>query len=567
MNLLRLLKLIWSTLIYISFNHKNISLNVSFYSSPDNPIIQTNSGKIKGQLAETIYGDKYYYFDGVPYGQPPVGENRFKAPRPILKWSGIKDCTKQPNKSLQFNGRVNEVQGSEDCLYLSINVKKLHTHPKLPVMVYLHGGGFNGGDSTRRAWGPDYFMMKDVILISVGYRLGALGLTKFNDKSLEVPGNCALLDAVLALQWIQDNCLCFNGDPENITLFGHSSGSHMVHMLMQTPITKDLFHKAILLAGFHMDLFPHPKWQYRLAKKLGYAGQEDDEKSLCDFLSKMEASNLVNFDIFTEEEKQLFEIIKMYPCWPTMDDSIITQNPAIAQRSAWSNNIPLMMGSTSTEALAQYKKFHNNPETYEMFKKNPRLLLADNLKTLQDEQLIRKLCNKIKDIHFGDKEVTVANFQLALMNESYNMIYHNEHRLIQSRLKYASAPTYVYRFDFDSPYFNFYRQRFCGPDVRGVGHVDELGYIFLLPDAYKLEANTPEYQCIVQMIETFYSFAKNSDPNNRHLQPAHWEPVQHKSVPYCLNIGYDRTVFMPWPEYEKCCARDEVYKMTDIVLY
>ncbi|XP_073820600.1 esterase B1-like [Musca autumnalis] len=435
-------------------------------------------------------------------------------------------------------------------------------------MVYLHGGGFNAGDSTRRAWAPDYFMMKDVVLITVGYRMGAMGFTKFSDKSLGVPGNCGLLDAVLALQWISDNCHYFSGDPENITLFGHSSGSHMVHMLMRAPIAKGLFHKAILLAGFHMDPFPHPKWQYRLAKKLGYEGREEDEKALCQFLTNVDASKLLNFDVFTEEEKQLFEIISFYPCWPTMDDTIISENPAIAQRSAWSNNIPIMMGSNSTEALAQYKKFHDDPKTYEMIKRNPRLMLPDNLKTLKDDKLIRELASKIKELHFGDKNMSIENFDLAIMNESYNMIYHDEHRLVQSRLKYATAPTYLYRFDFDSPFFNFYRQRFCGPNVRGVGHVDELGYIFLLPDAYKLDTNTPEYKCIVQMIETLYAFAKNSDPNNHLLQPAHWEPLQRNSVPYCLNIGYERTEFIPKPEYEKCCARDEIYNnLTDIVLY
>lgn len=149
------------------------------FSTPDNPIIQTKTGKVKGQLIESIYGDKYYYFDGIPYGQPPVGEYRFKPPRPVLKWPGIVDCTISPNKSLQWNWRLKEVQGSEDCLYLNVNVKKLDAHPKLPVMVYIHGGGFNGGDPTRRAWAPDYFMMKDVILITVGYRLGAMGKIDF----------------------------------------------------------------------------------------------------------------------------------------------------------------------------------------------------------------------------------------------------------------------------------------------------------------------------------------------------------------------------------------------------
>lgn len=141
----------------------------------ENPVVQTTSGKVRGQLTEAVYGQKYYYFDGIPYAQPPVGAQRFRAPQPVLKWPGIMDCTKSPNKCLQWNRKVNEIQGSEDCLYLNVNVKNLDSHPPLPVMVYIHGGGFNTGDPTRRAWSPDYFMMKDVVFVTIGYRLGVFG--------------------------------------------------------------------------------------------------------------------------------------------------------------------------------------------------------------------------------------------------------------------------------------------------------------------------------------------------------------------------------------------------------
>lgn len=358
---------------------------------------------------------------------------------------------------------------------------------------------------------------------------------------------------------------------------------------MQTAASKDLFHKAILLAGYHMDELKYPRFEYRLAKHLGYTGHPGDEKSLLGFLTQVDGSKLVNFDIYTQEEKSLFEILAMFPCFPVVDDVIIHKNPAIALRSAWSNNIPLLMGSNSLESLGKYKKFRYDTNTYELYKKQPKHLLHLNLKTLTDEKLQLELAKRVKNLHFGDKDLNTESYESAILvielrysflfhyeskvntcyffqNDSYNTIYHDQHRMLQSRLKYATAPTYVYRFDFDSAFFNFYRIRFCGPDVRGVGHCDELGYIFHLPDAYKLDRNTPEYRCIVQMVETLYMFARRSDPNNHIIQPAHWEPVQRDGVPLCLNINYESTKIIPLPEYEKCCALDEIYKMTDMEL-
>lgn len=137
--------------------------------------MNTTTGSVRGRSAETVYGHSYFYFDGIPYAKPPLGELRFRETVEVPKWSGIKDCTQSRSKCIQWNRRVNEIQGSEDCLYLNVNVKKFNSNQGLPVMIYIHGGGFNTGDASRNAWGPDYFMMKDVVLITVGYRLGMLG--------------------------------------------------------------------------------------------------------------------------------------------------------------------------------------------------------------------------------------------------------------------------------------------------------------------------------------------------------------------------------------------------------
>ncbi|XP_075147107.1 uncharacterized protein LOC142221315 [Haematobia irritans] len=534
--------------------------------SMENPIIQTTCGKVRGKLAENMYGYKFYYFDGIPYAQPPVGEKRFRAPVPVYPWPLIKDCTKSPNKCLQWNRRIKKIEGSEDCLYLNISVRQLNPRPLVPVMVYIHGGGFNTGDATRRAWAPDYFMMKDVVFITIGYRLGMFGFAHFKEKPSNVADNCGFLDIILALKWIRDNCKSFNGDPDNITLFGHSSGSQTTHMLMQSPLCKGLFHKAILLAGYSMDFHFTLRFEYRLAKTLGFEGSEDDQKALCEFLTNVDANKLVNFDVLTGEEKMLYPSNNIFPVWPVQDDIVIAKDFVLAQINAWSNSIPVLMGSNSSESLMLLQILKGNDKMFEMFKKVPKLMVPTSLRRLDDQEIIQELANKIKEIHYGDKELCAANYECGVEVESYSM-YHEQHRLIQSRAKYATAPTYVYRFDFDSPTFNFYRNRFMGLGAKGVGHCDELGYIFVLPDTYKTDTKTPEYRCIEQMIETLYTFARTSDPNNPILQPAYWEPIKAGTVPQVLNINYEWTKSIPQPEYEKCCARDEAFKILNKDLY
>lgn len=258
----------------------------------------------------------------------------------------------------------------------------------------------------------------------------------FANKSIDVPGNCGIKDIILALKWIKANCTRFNGDPENITLFGHSSGSTTVHILMQTHITQGLFNKVILMAGYNMTLPTEPKLEYRLAKHLGFDGKEDDEMEVYNFLSQVEASELLNFDIFTVEEKMQYENIQIFPCIPRMeayssDSAVIFLDPVIAQRSTWTNSIPIMMGCTSNEALAFTNKFKDSEDKYIQFKLNPKYMLPSTFQSVGDEKLLREMGKRMQELHFGDRELTSKNYNcgvevimmLLLFKRFYNDIY------------------------------------------------------------------------------------------------------------------------------------------------
>ncbi|XP_050340071.1 esterase B1 [Bactrocera neohumeralis] len=524
------------------------------------PIVSTASGKLRGQL--------YYSFDGIPYAKPPLGKLRFKSPQPVEPWLGVRDCTICSPKCMQSNRSNGAIEGNEDCLYLNIFTKKPRSTKPLPVLVYLIGGAFTTGDASRNSWGPDYFMMKDVILISIGYRLGALGFLSFPEPELQVPGNAGLKDIVMALQWIKKNCQYFNGDPDNITLIGHSSGSYAAQMLMYVPQCENLFHKVILMSGMQMHLRRIPQLEYRFAKHLGYKGKENNHDILA-YLSALPAERLCNLQIWTPEE------LKQCPPFvfsPTLEnesapDAILTKDllDMYANKQSWCHSMPLVLGGNSFEGLLHYNYFTKKPELYETLRKHPEYLLPYEAREKCDGHTQQQLAKKLIHMHLGAKELDIEHsFDLRQLS-SYDLMYHPMHRYLKTRIPNAKAPTYLYRFDFDSPHFNLYRIKHCGREVRGVCHVDELSYIFFMPDSFKLQRDTKEFMMIECMIDWITAFALYSDPNCEKLSSLVWEPLT-ADTRYCLNIS-DKMSFIKWPEEDKCVLRDQYYKEAGIKIF
>ncbi|KAF5276536.1 hypothetical protein FQR65_LT03966 [Abscondita terminalis] len=212
-------------------------------------IVKTNQGDLRGKLCADHYGKPYYSFQGIPYAQPPLGDLRFKAPKEPQPWSGIKDGTKEGNASYSRHMLFGNIIGKEDCLYLNVYTPKLSTESLKPVMFWIHGGAFVVGSGSTDIFGPDFLIHEDVVIVTINHRLGLLGFLSMNDPMLEVPGNAGLKDQVMALKWVKLNIKNFGGDPNNITIFGESVGGCSVHLLMLSPMSKGLFHKAIIQSG------------------------------------------------------------------------------------------------------------------------------------------------------------------------------------------------------------------------------------------------------------------------------------------------------------------------------
>ncbi|KAH8317400.1 hypothetical protein KR067_005162, partial [Drosophila pandora] len=534
------------------------------------PVVETTHGKVRGTLLNALYGEEFYGFDGIPYGEPPLGPLRFKDPRERKPWIGIRDCSQPQSKCIQVSSYTKQVEGSEDCLYLNISVKKLESKFPLPILVYIHGGQHKGGDSSRRAWGPDYFMKEDVMFISIGHRLGPFGFLTFANPSLEIPGNAGLKDIILALRWIKKNAKNFNGDPNRITILGHSSGAMIVNILLASPQTEGLFHKAILMAGYSMEVNRLPCAEFRLAKHLGYEGENIDSQ-VYEFLSTIDGQQLASTNIFTEMEKAQNYSMAFVPCVEpySTPETVILAEPRELLRNSWSNRIPIILGTTSSDGLVHLIDLAKSPDQHlKLFQNYPERILTSTLKSHCDLKLQRELANSLLDYFCQAhcKDLTLENFD-SLSDLFTHNIVHSQNRLIQSRLSYGQAPTYVYRFDFDSPDFNLYRIRFFGKDRRGASHVDELCYMFVIPATFKLDKLRPEYSTICRIVNMWVHFAATSNPNAPLTKDlVEWKPVSQGENRMLLNIG-EELEFIPQPEFPNLEFYDSLFRKAGVPLF
>ncbi|HCW06762.1 MAG TPA: carboxylesterase, partial [Cytophagales bacterium] len=181
-------------------------------------ILTTKSGKVEGTAENGIKS-----FKGIPFAVPPVGELRWKAPQPVKPWAGVLKAERFAPGAVQ----PQNLEQSEDCLYLNIWTTANSDKEKLPVMVWIHGGGFSMGAPLEPTYYGQELTRKGVVFVSIAYRLGILGYMAHPDLSAEssskTSGNYGLLDQIEALKWVQQNISVFGGDPEKVTIFGESA--------------------------------------------------------------------------------------------------------------------------------------------------------------------------------------------------------------------------------------------------------------------------------------------------------------------------------------------------------
>lgn len=315
--------------------------------------IKTDAGLVSGVVVGET-GKEVRVYKGIPFAAPPVGDLRWKPPQPVKPWSGILDCKEYAPICPQQRTRLTpeEAEQSEDCLYLNVFTPAKSTADRLPVFVYIHGGAMVIGSSRLDL---SYFARENnVVAVSIAYRLGGLGffahplLDKESEKG--VSGNYGLMDQVAALQWVQRNISAFGGDPNNVTIYGCSSGGESVLFLMASPFGKGLFHKAIADAGMYGNSRTPPLEEMKkrgeaLVAKLEVSGTPD----LLAALRALSADKIVAAVPVSTSGSDLQ--------LPNVDGWFLPDYPLNIFQAGKQYDVPLMIGSGSNDLAGSWNQY------------------------------------------------------------------------------------------------------------------------------------------------------------------------------------------------------------------
>ena len=214
--------------------------------------VTVDTGKLRGEAQGELVS-----FKGIPFAQPPVGELRWEPPQPVAKWQGVRDAVGYGADCMQLpfpsDAAPLGMKPAEDCLYLNVWRPAHPADKKLPVLVWIYGGGFVNGGSSPAVYDGSPFARDGVVFVSFNYRLGRFGFFAHPALSAEKPGaplaNYAIMDQIAALKWVRRNIAAFGGDSANVTICGESAGGMSVHVLMTSPAAAGLFQKAIVQSG------------------------------------------------------------------------------------------------------------------------------------------------------------------------------------------------------------------------------------------------------------------------------------------------------------------------------
>jgi para-nitrobenzyl esterase len=450
---------------------------------PAEPIL-TESGLIEGRQEQSLT-----VFRGVPYAMPPVGDLRWREPRPPAPWAGVREADHFspvcPQQGASVPGAAQEPT-SEDCLYLNIWAPAHPGGSKLPVMVWLYGGGWTTGSASMPLYWGDQLAARGVVVVTVGYRVGAFGFLAHPELTQESPhrvsGNYGLLDQVAALRWVQRNIRAFGGDPACVTIFGQSAGSMSVCLLMSSPLAKGLFQRAIGESG---GVFSPPAAVPGSsvlflpgAEQIGLAFQKQLGASSLAGMRQVPASEIV------KAEQDL-------PFLFTFDGYVLDRQPYDAFSSGLQNDVPLLVGSNADEGQPFLEGARVTAANFKAglahsaFSKIPESVLA-HYPYASDKEAFQSRAALERDVRFGWDMWTWASLQA----------------------KAGKSPVYYYNFGHRPPAPD------GSPWVRwGAGHWAELPYVFGHPAQAPGAWTRADRALSGAMIGYWTNFARRGDPN------------------------------------------------------
>ncbi|XP_005403771.1 PREDICTED: cocaine esterase-like isoform X2 [Chinchilla lanigera] len=491
------------------------------------PIQTTLTGKVRGNLVR-VKGTNVgvHTFLGIPFAKPPVGPLRFAPPEAPESWSGVRDAVSHPAMCLQditamntqalklLNLTMPPIPVSEDCLYLNIYTPaNVHEGSKLPVMVWIHGGALVIGTASMYD-GSTLAASGNVVVVTIQYRLGVLGFFSTGDQ--HATGNWGYLDQVAALRWVQQNIAHFGGNPDRVTIFGTSAGGTSVSSHVLSPMSRGLFHGAIMESG--VALLPSlisssPKAISTKVANLSACGPVDSESLVRCLRGKSE-----------EEMLAVTKVFKIIPA--VVDGAFLPRHPQELLASTdfqpvpsiigvnndeYGSLLPLIVGPTNTQKEIDREVVRNALQTRLTQMMLPAglgdLLMEEYMSDNEDPQILRaQFQDMMEDFVFVIPALQVALFQCS------------------------RAPVYLYEFQHRPNFFKDIKP----PHVKA-DHGDESIFVFRsFFSGYQVDLTEEEELLSRRMMKYWANFARNGNPNGKDLPQ--WPVFDHEELYLQLDL-------------------------------
>jgi para-nitrobenzyl esterase len=452
--------------------------------------VKTAQGVVRGK---EINNAKARAFLGLPYAAAPVGDLRWRPPAEPARWKGTRDATKYGPHCMQSNpfpDMLYQDPGyNEDCLFLNVfTPANAELGSKLPVMVWIHGGGYFAGSASEPRHNGDFLPTHGVILVTINYRLGVLGFLATPELAREeqgAAGNYGLMDQIAALQWVKENIAEFGGDPANVTIFGESAGSMAVSALMAAQPARGLFAKAIGESGSSLQVGGPKEPSYLEV-------QAKDQEWVTSLGMDIAHLRLLPADEIiaasTRKDAPLF--------WPVVDGKLFTEPLSVTYAAGRQAHVPLLAGWNRDE--------WNYDERTSLAKE----MTAEKWKSFAVENFGGMAAQFLK-FYSGDSDTQAKESARDYQGDDF--IVTGSWRWIDAQAKTGDAPVYRYQFDLPAPASQFHSggQAF---------HSDEIEYVFGTLDT-RLGATwrAEDRKLSDQMMSYWTNFAKTGDPNGNGL--------------------------------------------------
>lgn len=465
-----------------------------------NVIAETSRGRVRGTNTNGIRT-----FKGIPYGAPTDGPNRFRAAKPAVPWTGVRDtiaygpmCPQEILSRPSFAASwAVEPSMSEDCLVLNIWTPALRDHHKRPVMVWIHGGGYSRGSGANPVYdGTNLARKGDVVVVTLNHRLNIFGhlyLAKLGGSDYAESGNLGVLDLVAALRWVHVNIAEFGGDPSNVTIFGQSGGGAKVSTLMAMPQTRGLFHRAIVQSGSQLD---------------GLTIDEANANALT-FLKAAEVpvTDLSRLQKFTFAELlAVLRKIMLAPgpkpnFSPVVDGKFLPKALWVPDGPASSATVPMMIGTTKTETTALIGV--GDPSVFELDDASLRKKLSPWVAANEIDRVIAGYRRSAPEAAPSDLFFAITTARRVRQQAWIQA----EHKAAQN-----AAPVWLYELDWQTPVDG---GKWQSP------HSLDLAFVF--DNVAKSESMVGKGDgpraLAEQMSAAWLAFARTGNPNNKSLPP------------------------------------------------